>query len=65
MSNTIYKYGVDYKLGDVVKIVTDFGIQAKVQLSEVTECWDIEGYTLIPTFSDFIIMETEEIQNGS
>lgn len=32
-----YKYKVDYDLGDVVKVVNEYGIEAAAQITEVTE----------------------------
>lgn len=51
-----YKLGVDYWLGDVVKVVIDAGSnrQEKKILSqkiiETVECWNEDGYTCEPTF---------------
>lgn len=55
-----YCYETDYRVGDVVKIITDFGITAVAQIREMTESWDIDGYSLIPTFSNFEISEDDE-----
>lgn len=51
-----YKLGIDYWLGDVVKVVIDAGDQGhekKVlsqKIIETVECWDENGYTCEPTF---------------
>lgn len=55
-----YCYEDDYRVGDIVKIITDFGITAIAQIKEMTESWDIEGHSLIPTFSNYQILEEEE-----
>lgn len=51
-----YVLGVDYWLGDVVKVVIDAGTdrqQKKIleqKIIETIECWDENGYTCEPTF---------------
>lgn len=55
-----YGYEIDYRVGDIVKIITDFGITAVAQLKEMTESWGTDGYRLTPVFSNYKILETEE-----
>ena len=50
-----YKYKKDYNLGDIVKIINEYGLSAKARITEVIESWDESGYTCIPTF------DTEEV----
>ena len=50
-----YAYGIDYDLGDVVKIINEYGMSANARITEVIESWDESGYTCIPTF------DTEEV----
>ena len=51
-----YKLGVDYFLGDIVKVVIDAGSQGQEKkvlnqkIIETVECWDENGYTCEPTF---------------
>lgn len=46
-----YIYKTDYNLGDTVKVINDYGIEAEAQISEVLESEDNEdGYTVEPTF---------------
>jgi hypothetical protein len=47
---TQYVYGVDYFLGDRVTIIDKYGIQADVQVLEVVQVWDENGYSCTPTF---------------
>lgn len=54
-----YEYGVDYDVGDIVTVITDFGITATAQISEMTESWSSDDYELIPTFGNYIIMPQE------
>lgn len=45
-----YKLGVDYTLGDVVQVVTDYGISLPARITEIIESDDTEGEQMIPTF---------------
>jgi hypothetical protein len=47
---TQYVYGVDYFLGDRVTTLDKYGLQADVQVLEVVQVWDENGYTCTPTF---------------
>ncbi|MCI9083978.1 MAG: hypothetical protein HFI70_17420, partial [Lachnospiraceae bacterium] len=47
-----YQYKKDYKLGDIVKIVNEYGISINVRISEVIENRDDNGYTMEPTFEN-------------
>lgn len=57
VNNDMYKYGVDYKLGDIVQIENDYGIKAKATIIEITEVEDINGYTLVPKLSDWRVTD--------
>lgn len=46
-----YAIGVDYNLGDIVKIKNQYGITATSRIIETIECEDENGYSFIPTFS--------------
>lgn len=60
ISTKTFSYGDDYRVGDVVKIITDFGLTAAAQIIEMTESWSVEGYSLIPTFANYKILEQED-----
>lgn len=46
-----YDYKTDYDLGDVVKVINDYGIEAEAQITEVWETDDTEnGYIVEPKF---------------
>ncbi len=46
-----YDYKTDYDLGDVVKVINDYGIEAAAQITEVWETDDNEnGYSVEPKF---------------
>jgi hypothetical protein len=47
---TQYVFGMDYFLGDHVTVINKYGIQMDVQVLEVVEVWDENGYTCTPTF---------------
>ncbi|MDE6777610.1 MAG: siphovirus ReqiPepy6 Gp37-like family protein [Oscillospiraceae bacterium] len=49
----LYKFGIDYELGDTVSIVNSFGISGTAIVKEITEVEDETGYKLTPTFSDW------------
>jgi hypothetical protein len=46
-----YEYKTDYDLGDVVKIINEYGIEAEARVTEVMESEDNEnGYTIEPKY---------------
>lgn len=46
-----YEYKTDYDLGDIVKIINDYGIEAEARITEVMESEDNEnGYTIEPKY---------------
>lgn len=46
-----YEYKTDYDLGDTVKVVNEYGIEAEAQITEVMESEDNEnGYQIEPKF---------------
>ena len=54
VDNGMYKYHVDYELGDTVLIENEYGIQAKATIIEVTEVEDESGYKIVPTLSEWV-----------
>lgn len=50
-----YTYRTDYNVGDLVTIRDKHGITANTRITAVEEIEDKEGYTVTPTFSDFVI----------
>lgn len=50
-----YTYRKDYDVGDLVTVRDRHGITADVRITAVEEIEDNDGYTVTPTFSDFII----------
>ena len=53
----MYKYHVDYELGDTVLIENEYGIQAKATIIEVTEVEDESGYRIVPTLSEWVTLK--------
>lgn len=50
-----YVYRTDYDVGDLVSIRTHYGVAATARITAVEEIEDADGYTVTPTFSDFVI----------
>lgn len=48
--NGIFKYKQDYNLGDIVTVANGYGAEIKPRITEITEAWDENGYTVVPTF---------------
>lgn len=47
----MFIYGDDYLKGDVVEIVNEYGMEAKVRVMEVVRSQDVNGYTIYPGFT--------------
>lgn len=47
-----YKYKEDYNLGDIVNIVSEFGLSINARITEIIESQDDNGYTIEPTFEN-------------
>ena len=46
-----YAYKTDYNLGDIVKVINDYGIEAEAQITEIMESDEADGgYNVEPTF---------------
>lgn len=46
----MYKYGIDYFLGDVVQIANDYGHEGQAYVSEFIMSYDQQGSSVYPTF---------------
>lgn len=42
----------DYTLGDIVTVENEYGIRKNVRISAITEIWDAEGYSAVPSFEN-------------
>ena len=46
-----YEYKVDYNLGDIVKVINEYGIEAEARITEVMESDDVNnGFSVEPKF---------------
>lgn len=51
INSELYKYGVDYTLGDTVSVYSKrFNVSTTKTLTEMQETWDSKGHFLTPTF---------------
>lgn len=55
-----YTYGVDYNLGDKVSIINEYGVRGNATITEITEVDDASGYRLVPTLSNWVVIDYEE-----
>lgn len=53
-----FTYGVDFEIGDICQMSTDYGIDAVIRVEEVVQSKDNEGYKLTPTF---VVLEWDEV----
>lgn len=49
-----YIYGRDYFVGDVVQVRNEYGKEASSRITEVIRCHDVDGVSLIPTFTTLL-----------
>lgn len=52
----IYKLNRDYFMGDVVEVITEYGIKAKARIIDIIYSTDESGTSVVPTFSDWEVM---------
>lgn len=45
-----FVYGEDFFMGDIVQIVTEFGLDARARVTAFTRSWASTGYTEVPVF---------------
>lgn len=45
-----FVYEQDFNIGDLVQVITDFGLDKKARVTEFIRSWDASGYTEVPTF---------------
>lgn len=54
MAASNYILGVDYSLGDIIRVENEFGISGSSQVVELVQSFNTQdGYTLLPTFTSF------------
>lgn len=49
-SSYIFKYGEDFFLGDIVQLVSNYGIEAKAKITEIIYSEDLSGVEIYPSF---------------
>ncbi len=47
----MYKYGVDFFMGDIVQIENEYGLEARSRVVELVRSQSLSGYDVYPTFS--------------
>ena len=52
VTQTQFRIGIDYDLGDIVEIANEYGISMSTRVTEVVESWSDTGYTILPTFAE-------------
>lgn len=57
--DSMFVYGKDYFLGDIVQIKDGFGIEERVRISELVRSEDIQ--TGITTYPTFVVIDEEEV----
>lgn len=50
----LYRYGVDYNIGDIVSVINRYGISANPRIIGVIESVSDDGVTIVPTLSTWI-----------
>lgn len=52
----LYRIGVDYDLGDTVRVENSYGVTGTAKVDAITEVEDAEGYRIYPTFTDWTVV---------
>jgi hypothetical protein len=52
----LYRLGVDYDLGDTVRVENSYGVKGTAKVDAITEVEDAEGYRIYPTFTDWTVV---------
>lgn len=60
ISTNSYVYKRDYFLGDKISVENDYGIKGNATILEITEVEDDTGYRLVPTLSEWEIIDEED-----
>lgn len=45
-----FVYKRDFFIGDIVQVITQFGLDMQARVTEFMRCWDENGYSEVPTF---------------
>lgn len=49
-TTTMYRYGEDFFIGDIVQIADDYGHESRVRILEIVMAEDVQGISIYPTF---------------
>jgi len=49
-ASRVFKYGEDFFLGDIVQIVSEYGIKARARITEIIRTQSTTGISMYPTF---------------
>jgi hypothetical protein len=60
----MYKYGLDYEVGDICEVRNEYGMNDAVRITEVVQTWEADGYTCIPTLES-LSNEQGDTSSGS
>lgn len=52
-TSSVFVYGVDFSMGDIVQKANEFGQASRVRITELIFSEDITGYGVYPTFSSY------------
>ena len=55
INTNLYKYKVDYNVGDIVTIRNNLGIQVSARIVQINEAYDVNGSSITPSFESRII----------
>lgn len=50
-TSVMFKYGIDFNMGDILQVSNEYGIETKVRVLEYVRSQTEEGYSVYPTFS--------------
>ena len=64
-NNGMFKYGIDFFMGDVVQIASEYGMTSKSRVTELIRSQSTEGESIIPTFdmADTVQVESNGVLN--
>jgi hypothetical protein len=51
VDSKLYSYGEDYNLGDLVQVVSNYGIESKARVNEIIYSESVSSVDLYPTFT--------------
>lgn len=52
-NTNMYKFGVDYSIGDILQIVNEFGMETNSRVTEIVRTYSTSEYTIYPKFNNY------------